>query len=101
MHAEIAFPAVEAAGAEFAAVGAADLRGDAERVPVAVVAVKRGVGGNQNAFDERMVGEPPEKFLRGVLRALFADEFQRGEGEFFFKPVAQKPWAGWSSRPRW
>ena len=49
---QIAFPAVEAAGAEFAAVGAADLGGNAERVPVAGVAVKRRVGRNQNAFDE-------------------------------------------------
>jgi len=54
---------------------------------VARVAVKRGIGRNQNAFDERMVVQPPEKFLRGVAstlrsiaaedgRALFADEFE-------------------------
>ena len=62
---QVAFPAVEAAGAEFAAVGAADLGGNAERVAVARVAVKRRIGGNQNAFDERMVVQPPEEFLRG------------------------------------
>ena len=72
---QVAFPAVESARAEFAAVGAADLRGDAERVAVARLAVERGIGGNQNAFDERMVVQPPEKFLRGVVRALLADEF--------------------------
>ena len=67
---EVAFPAVKPAGAEFAAVGAADLGGNAERVAVAGLAVKRGIGGNQHAFDERMVVQPPEKFLRGVARAL-------------------------------
>ena len=73
---EVAFPAVQSAGAEFAAVGAADLRGDAERVAVAGLAIKRGICGNQNAFDERMIVQSPEKFLRGVVRTLLADEFE-------------------------
>ena len=48
---QIAFPALKAAGAEFAAVGAADLGGDAERMTVARFAIERGIGRNQNAFD--------------------------------------------------
>ena len=72
------FQPVEPAGAEFAAVGAADLRGDAERVAVARLAVERRVRRDQHAFDERMVAQPPEEFLRGVARALFANQFERG-----------------------
>ena len=87
---EIAFPAVKAARAKFAAVGAADLGGDAERMAVAGVAVKRGIGGDQNAFDERMVVQPPEKFLRGVVCALFADEFERLERKVFLQFFAER-----------
>src|ERR1035437_4578922 len=76
---EIALPAVEAARAEFTTISTADLRGDAERVPVAGLAVKRRTGRNQDAFDELAVGEFPEKFLRCVVRTLFADEFKRVE----------------------
>ena len=97
--AEIAFPAVEAAGAKFAAVGAADLRGNAERVAVAGLAVKRGIGGNQNTFDERAVGQLPEKFLRGVARALLADKFERLQRIIFRATVPAVFSAGWSSRP--
>src|SRR5208337_1475362 len=63
---QVALPAVEAAGAEFAAVGAADLRGNAEGVAVARVAVQRRIGGNQNTLDERVVVKPPQEFLRRV-----------------------------------
>ena len=45
---EIAAPAVEPARAEFAAVGAADLGGNAERAPVAGFAVKRGRRGDEH-----------------------------------------------------
>ena len=86
---EVAFPAVKAARTKFAAIGAADLRGDAERVAVARLAVKRGIGGNQNAFDERAVGQFPEKFLRDVARALFADEFKCLQGIIFRQLRAQ------------
>ena len=90
---QVAFPAVEAARAKFAAISAADLGGNAERVTVAGVAVKRGVGGDQNAFDERMVVKPPEEFLRGVMCALLADEFQGVEqkilAEFFAQGLGQ------------
>ena len=100
LHAQIAFPAVEAARAEFAAVGAADLRGDAERMAVAGVAVERRVGRDEHAFDERVVAQPPEEFLRGVARALFADQFEGGQGVMRAQLLAQGAWAGWSSRPR-
>ena len=73
---EVAFPAIEAAGAEFAAVGAADLGGNAQGMAVAGLAVEGGVGGDENAFDEGAVREFPEKFLGGVMRALFAGELQ-------------------------
>jgi len=90
---EVAFPAVEAAGAKLAAVGAADLGGDAERVAVAGIAVKCGIGGDQDAFNEHMVVEPPEKFLGGVTRTLLADQFQVQEqevlGEFFAQRLGQ------------
>ena len=100
---QVAFPAFEAAGAEFAAVGAADLGGNAERMAVARVAVKRGIGGYQNAFDERMVVKPPEKFLGGIAFtsvphcgttedgcALFADEFERLERKVFLQFFAER-----------
>ena len=72
LDAQVAFPAFEAAGAEFAAVGAADLGGDAKRVAVARLAVERRVGRDEHAFDQRMVAQPPEKLLRRVARRLVA-----------------------------
>ena len=78
---EVALPSVEAARAELAAVGTAHLRGDAQRVAVAGLAVERGVGGDEHALDERAIGQPPEELLRGVGRALLADEFEDVERE--------------------
>ena len=49
---QVSLPAVESAGAEPASVRAADLRGDAERVAVAAVAVEGWIGGNEDAFDQ-------------------------------------------------
>ena len=86
---KIAFPTFQAARAKFAAVGAADLRRNTQRVPVAGFAVKRGIGGNQNTFDERMIGQSPEKFLRGVLRALLAGEFESLKRKFSAQHFAQ------------
>src|SRR5690242_11582162 len=77
--AKVAFPTFEAAGAEFAAVGAADLRRNTEGVPVARIAIEGWVGGDEDAFDEGMIAELPEEFLRRISRALFADEGQRVE----------------------
>ena len=37
-----------------------------------------------------MVVEPPEKFLRGVPRALFADEFERLERKVFLQSFAKR-----------
>ena len=45
-----------------------------------------------------MIGEPPEKFLRGVSRALFADEFQRAE-RVFVPEFSRSTWADLSSPP--
>jgi hypothetical protein len=86
---QIAFPTIQTARAEFAAVRTADLRGDTERVAIAAFAVERRVGRDQHAFDERMIGEPPEEFLRGVACALFADEFEGAEGVFVPQFFAQ------------
>src|SRR5207244_13079006 len=69
LYAQVAFPAVQATRAELAAVGAADLSGDTKRLPVARFSIQRPTGGNQHAFDQRMVIEPPKKFLRRVLGA--------------------------------
>ena len=89
---EVALPTVKAAGAEFATVGAADLRGKAERVSVTGFAVKRGIGRNQDGFYELTVGQPPEEFLRGVGCALFADESQRRERKVFAQLFAKGFW---------
>ncbi len=89
MRREIAFPAFQPAGAKFASVSAADLRGNAKRMAVTRLAVKRRVGGNQHAFDECAIGQFPEKFLRGVARALFADEFERLQRKTFAQLFAQ------------
>src|ERR1019366_7419015 len=48
---KVPFPAFEPAGAEFAAVGAADLGGNAQRVAVARLAVERRVCRDEDALD--------------------------------------------------
>ncbi len=47
------------------------------------------VGGDEHAFDERMVAEAPEELLGGVARALLANQFQRGQGIVLAQFVAQ------------
>ena len=86
---EIAFPAFEAAGTEAAAIGAADLRGDAQGVTIAGFAIERRVGRNEDAFDERMVSEPPEEFLCGIAGALPGDELQSFECVMLPQLIAQ------------
>ena len=76
---EVAFPPVQPAGAEAAAVGAAHLGGDAQRVAIGRLAVEGRVGRNQHAFDERPVLQSPEEFLGAVPGALFAHQAQRAE----------------------
>src|ERR1035437_10444024 len=79
VNTQVPLPAFEPAGAEFAAVGAADLGGDAERVTVARFAVERRVRRDEHAFDQRLVAQPPQELLRGVARPLFADELKRAQ----------------------
>jgi hypothetical protein len=75
--AKISFPALRTARAELAAVSAADLRGNAQCVAIADLAVERRVRGNEDAFDKGMVREAPKKFLGGVAGTLLANQFQR------------------------
>ena len=67
---QMAFPAVEAAGAEFTAIGATYLGGNAQRMPVTGVTVERRIGWNENTFDQRMIAQTPEEFPRGIVGAL-------------------------------
>src|SRR5437868_5409729 len=43
---------------------------------VARLAVESGIGGNEHALDQRMIFETPKKFLGGIGRALFANQFE-------------------------
>ena len=87
--AEIAFPPGESAGAEFTTVGAADLRGDTQGVAVTGFAVEGRTGRDEDALDQRMVAQTPEKFLRAIARTLFADQLQRVERVMFPQQIAQ------------
>ncbi len=78
---EVAGEAVEAARAEFAAVSAADLGGDAGGAAVGGFAVKRGRRGDEDGLDQVAVGEAEEELASGVLRAEDADDFRPDEGE--------------------
>ena len=71
---EIARPAVEPARAKLAAVGAADLGGDADRPAIRAFAVKRRRGGDQHRLDQVPVAQAEEKFLRRVFRAEHAHD---------------------------
>src|SRR5439155_703942 len=71
---QVALPAFQAARAKPAAVGAAHLRRNTEGVAIAGVAVKRRIGGNEHAFNQRAVLQPPKKLLGGVPRTLLADQ---------------------------
>src|SRR5439155_17938928 len=73
---QVAFEAGQTTGAEFAAIGAADLRRDTKCVPIARFAVESRAGGNENALDQRMVGQSPKELLRRVARALFPNQFE-------------------------
>ena len=67
---EVAGESGEAGGAEFAAVGAADLGGDAERAAVGLLAVERRVGRDEHAFDVAAVVQAEEELAGGVGGAL-------------------------------
>ena len=90
---QIAFPAVEAAGAEFTAIGATYLGGNAQRMPVTGVTVERRIGWNENTFDQRMIAQTPEEFPRGIVGALLTDEFQhldrKGRSQFIAQTLGQ------------
>ena len=86
---EVAFPSVETGGAEAAAIGASDLGGDTEGVTVGTVAVKGGIGGDQDAFNECTVLEAPQELLGGVGGALFADQFEEAKGPGFGEAGAE------------
>ena len=87
---EIAFPTLESAGAKFAPVGATDLARHANSSPVRSLAVERGRGGNQYAFDKLRVRQAKKKFLRGVLGSRFADALQPGRGKFRLERTSQR-----------
>src|SRR6185369_2022166 len=63
VHAQVAFKAIETACTKLAAIGAADLGGDTERMPVAGLAIQGRVGRDEHAFDQRAIGEFPEELL--------------------------------------
>ena len=100
LRAQMAFPAVQTAGAKLAAVGAADLGGNAQGVAVARLAVKGGAGGDEDAFNERAVGQPPEEFLGGVARALTPRQFEARPGSRSPPGAGAGIWADWSFRPK-
>ena len=56
---------------------------------VARLTVKRGIGRNQNAFDECAIRQFPEKFLGDVARTLLGHQFQRLERIIFLELRAQ------------
>ena len=87
--AEVAFPSIEAAGAEFATVGAADLRRSAQGLAVAGLAVEGRTGRDEHALDQRVVSQAPEKFLSGIPRTLLAHQLQRVERVMIPKQIAQ------------
>ena len=57
--------AIESAGAKPTAVGAADLRGNADGVPV-TLAGETGCGRDENGFNQRVIPEFKQKFFGGV-----------------------------------
>ena len=71
--AEVAGESVESGGAEFAGVGATDLRGNAGGVAVRFVAVEGGGGRDEDGFYIAAVVEFEEKLSGGVFRSLDAD----------------------------
>src|SRR2546427_11289659 len=74
LDSEVSLPAFQSAGAKFAPVGATHLGRNAERVAIAGVAVKRRIGGDKDAFNQRTVLQPPKKYLRCVPRTLLTDQ---------------------------
>src|ERR1051325_8386346 len=82
---QISFPSFQPAGAEFAAVGAANLSRDAKGMPIAGFAVKGRAGRDEDAFNQRMIAQPPEKLLRRIMRALFLDQFERSKSKVLSK----------------
>ena len=76
---EVALPALQTAGAEFAPVGAADLGGEAEGEAVGALAEEIERGGDEDALDVVAGAEFPEEFSRCVGGALDARELERGE----------------------
>jgi len=87
---EVALEALESAGAELAAVGAADLGGDAEGEAVGALAEHVERGGDEDAFDVVAGAQVPEEFARGVVRALEAREGEGGEVVLRFQVRAER-----------
>src|SRR5437899_11494330 len=65
---EIAGPAVQSAGAKFAAVSAADLAGDTNGPAIRGLDIECGRRGNEERFDQDLVALSVEKYLRVVFR---------------------------------
>ena len=87
---EIATPAVETARAEFATVGAADLRRDAERPAIGSFAIQRGRRRDEHGLDQRAVAEAKEKLARRVIGAEHADRLQVIEMKLRGELLAQR-----------
>ena len=60
-------------------------------LPVAGLAVEGGIGGNEDAFDQRTVSQPPEKLLRGIARSLFSHQFDSRQRVMLLQHFAQGP----------
>src|SRR4051812_43204333 len=77
VHAQVAFPAFQPAGAKPATISASDLGGNTEGVAIAPLAVEGRIGGDQDAFDHRLIVKTPKKLLGRVVGALFSNEIDR------------------------
>lgn len=77
---QVAFPAMETAGAELAAIGASHLGRDAQGMAIALIAVEGRIGGQQHALDQVPVRQPPEELLRAAKFALQGRQSRNPQG---------------------
>ena len=76
-HFEVPTITHDAARAKLAAIRAADLCRDTQRVPVTPFAILPDRCRDKYALDELAIGQPPEKLDRPVARNLFAGTLER------------------------
>lgn len=87
---EIAFEAEQAAGAETAGHGAADLGGDADGFARVIDADAFLRGANDDGFDEGLVAEFEQEFVGDVGGLFIEDELGREEVERLVEPGAER-----------